>query len=201
MVDFIQMNCPSCGGQLQAQRDMQKMFCMHCGTELMLKQDDAGSLIPIKAREIQASTKLKEIHYSMATMDLLKSRIAELEEQVKQIRCIFLEYYQTIYTSAWNRKYFRDYEKENKLPVNMENLYANYFDTWDDYIERNIPGYTTPSELIEFSHFIARPKYKQDKYIETILMILEPLPPLAEELKSKKAQLNAILEQTIEQGG
>ncbi|MHB8806286.1 MAG: hypothetical protein ACYC59_01735 [Anaerolineaceae bacterium] len=201
MVDFIQMNCPSCGGQLQAQRDMQKMFCMHCGTELMLKQDDAGSLIPIKAREIQASTKLKEIHYSMATMDLLKSRIAELEEQVKQIRRTFLEYYQTIYTSAWNRKYFSDYEKEKKLPVNMENLYANYFDTWNDYIECNIPGYTTPSELIEFSHFIVRPKYKQDKYIETILAILEPLAPLAEELKNKKAQLNAMLEQAIEHGG
>ncbi len=201
MSNFIEMNCPSCGGQLQAQRDMQKMFCMHCGTELMLKQDDAGSLIPIKAREIQASTKLKEIHYSMATMDLLKSRIAELEAQVKQIRRTFLEFYQTIYTSAWNKKYFKDYEKENKLPVNIENLYANYFDTWLDYIERNIPGYTTPAELIEFSHFIVRPKYKQDKYIETILTILEPLAPLAEELKNKKAQLNAMLEQAIEHGG
>lgn len=201
MSDFIEMNCPSCGGQLQAQKDMQKMFCMHCGTELMLKQDDAGSLIPIKAREIQASTKLKEIHYSMATMDLLKSRIAELEEQVKQIRRTFLEYYQTIYTSAWNRKYFSDYEKEKKLPVNMENLYANYFDTWNDYIECNIPGYTTPSELVAFSHFIVRPKYKQDKYIETILAILEPLAPLDEELKNKKAQLNAMLEQAIEHGG
>jgi len=201
MADFIQMNCPSCGGQLQAQRDIQKMFCMHCGTELMLKQDDAGSLIPIKAREIQASAKLKEIHYSIASMDLLKSRIADLEAQVKQIRCNFFEFYQTIYTSQWNRKYFRDYEKENKLPVNIENLYANNFDIWNEYIERNIPGYTTPDELIAFSHFIVRPKYKQDKYIQTLVTILEPLAPLAEELKSKKAQLNAILEQTIEQGG
>ena len=201
MSNFIEMNCPSCGGQLQAQRDMQKMFCMHCGTELMLKQDDAGSLIPIKAREIQASTKLKEIHYSMATMDLLKSRITELEAQVKQIRRTFFEFYQTIYTSAWNKKYFRDYEKENKLPVNIENLYANNFDIWNEYIERNIPGYTTPDDLIAFSNFIVRPKYKQDKYIQTLVTILEPLAPLAEELKKKKAQLNTMLEQAIEHGG
>ena len=202
MSNFIEMNCPSCGGQLQAQRDMQKMFCMHCGTELMLKQDDAGSLIPIKAREIQASTKLKEIHYSMATMDLLKSRIAELETQIRQIRDTFLEYYQVIYQSSIYKKYFRDYEKENKIPVSIDSLYSSNYETWHNYIvQRNIPGYTTPSELVAFSHFIVRPKYRRNKNIETILTILEPVGPMAEELKNKKAQLNAMLEQAIEHGG
>jgi len=85
--------------------------------------------------------------------------------------------------------------------LNIENLYANNFDIWYEYIERNIPGYTTPDELIAFSHFIVRPKYKQDKYIETLVTILKPLPQLAEELKNKKAQLNAMLEQAIEHGG
>ena len=33
-----------------------------------------------------------------------------------------------------------------------------------------------------------------------ILKILEPLPPLAQELKNKKEQLNTMLEQTIEHG-
>jgi len=186
MVDFIQMNCPSCGGQLQAQSDMQKMFCMHCGTELLLKHTDEGSLIPIKAREIQASTKLKEIRYSITAMELLKSQVSDLEEQIKQIRRTFLEYYPTIYTTAWNKKYFRDYENEKKSPTRLDYLFVNNSEKWNEYIERNIPGYTTPSELIEFSHFIVRPKYKQDKYIVTILAILEPLPPLAEELKNKR---------------
>jgi len=201
MADFIQMNCPSCGGQLQAQRDMQKMFCMHCGTELMLKHDDAGSLIPVKAREIQASAKLKEIHYSMATMDLLKSRIAELEVQIRQIRDSFLEYYQVIFEKTMYKKYFKDYEKENKIPVNIDSLYSSNYGNWHNFIQRNIPGYTTPSDLVAFSHFIVRPEYRRDKHIETILAILEPLAPLAEDLKNKKAQLNAMLEQAIEHGG
>jgi len=136
MADFIQMNCPSCGGQLQAQRDMQKMFCMHCGTELMLKHDDAGSLIPVKAREIQASAKLKEIHYSMATMDLLKSRIAELEVQIRQIRDSFLEYYQVIFEKTMYKKYFKDYEKENKIPVNIDSLYSSNYGNWHNFIQR-----------------------------------------------------------------
>jgi len=202
MVDFIQMKCPSCGGQLQAQRDTQKMFCMHCGTELMLRQDDAGSLIPIQAREIRASAKLKEIHYSMATMDLLKSQINELEAQVKQIRYAFLDYLPFAYRNSMKFiKSHRDYEKENNVPFSLNVLLGKYGDDWRSYIQNNdIPGYSTPDEMIAFSHFIVRPKYKQDKYMAAILKILEPLPPLAEELKNKKAQLNTMLEQTIEHG-
>ena len=203
MADFIQMNCPSCGGRLQAQPDMQKLFCMHCGTELMLRQNDAGSLIPIKAREIQASAKLKEIHYSMATMDLLRSQITELEEQVKQIRFAFLDYLPFAYRSSMKFiKSHRDYEKENNVPFSLNVLLGKYGDIWRSYIQNNnITGYSTPDEMIAFSHFIVRPKYKQDKYMATILKILEPLPPLAQELKNKKEQLNTMLKQTIEHDG
>ncbi len=51
---------------------------------------------------------------------------------------------------------------------------------------------------MEFSQFLQRPQYKKDKYVTTLLAILEPLPPLAEQLKQKKAQLNRMLEQAID---
>jgi DNA-directed RNA polymerase subunit RPC12/RpoP len=200
MSDFISMTCPSCGGHIQIENNLQKFFCNHCGTELLLKQDAEGILTPIKARDLQASAKLKEIQFSMTAMELLKSQIAELENQIKNIRATFLEYYPKVYSGAWNSRYFIDYEKEKKLPIKLKLEYVPNCQNWNTYIEKNIPGYTTAEELIEFSQFMQRPQYRKDKYVTTMLAILEPLPPLAEQLKQKKAQLNRMLEQAIDQG-
>jgi len=204
MSEFIAMNCPSCGGQLSIQSDLQKFFCNHCGTELLLKQDHDGILTPIKARDLQASAKLKEIQFSVTAMELLKSRIAEVEKEIRKIRRTFLEYYPTVYASSysWNGpKYFTDYEKEKNLPNPLGWLLGNCpGGDWKDYIEKEeIPGYSSAEELIEFAQFVQRPVYKRDKYVTTILTILEPLPSLAEQLKQKKQQLDAMLEQAINQ--
>jgi DNA-directed RNA polymerase subunit RPC12/RpoP len=199
MSEFLAMNCPSCGGQLSIQSDLQKFFCNHCGTELLLKQDHDGILTPIKARDLQASAKLKEIQFSVTAMELLKSQIAEIEGEIKKVRRTFLEYYPTIYSGALNKKYFSDYEKEKNLPVQLSRLCASYWDNWMNYIEKEIPGYSSAEELIEFSQFIQRPKYRRDKYIITLISILEPLPPLAEKLHQKKTQLERMLDQAIDQ--
>ncbi len=197
MSEFLAMNCPSCGGQLSVQRDLQKFFCNHCGTELLLKQDHDGILTPIKARDLQASAKLKEIQFSVTAMELLKSQIAEIESEIRKVRRTFLEYYPTIYSGALNRRYFSDYEKEKNLPVQLSKLCVSYWDNWMNYIEKEIPGYSSAEELIEFAQFVQRPKYRRDKYIITLISILEPLPPLAEKLSLKKAQLEHMLDQAI----
>jgi len=199
MSEFLAMNCPSCGGQLSIQRDLQKFFCNHCGTELLLKQDHDGILTPIKARDLQASAKLKEIQFSVTAMELLKSQIAEIESEIRKVRRTFLEYYPTIYSGALNRRYFSDYEKEKNLPVQLSKLCVSYWDNWMNYIEKEIPGYSSAEELIEFAQFVQRPKYRRDKYIITLISILEPLPPLAEKLYQKKALLERMLDQAIDQ--
>jgi len=193
------MTCPSCGGHIQIESSLQKFFCNHCGTKLLLKQDSEGMLTPIRARDLQASAKLKEIQFSITALELLKTQITEVEDQIKIIRTTFLEYFQTIYMGALFYRYFSDYEKEKKLPVSLKNAFATNNLNWGTYIQRNIPGYTTAEELMEFSQFLQRPQYKKDKYVTTLLAILEPLPPLAERLKQKKAQLNYMLEQAIDQ--
>jgi len=207
MSDFIQMSCPSCGGHIQVQKDMQKFFCVHCGNELILKQDNEGILTPIKARDLQASAKLKEINLSLTAMDLLKSQIMELENQVKQIRKTFLEHSPKSKSSFLGyefSKHFSDYEKEKKLPYKIKDVFyenTHYdFEKWKEFIKNGyIPGYNTAEELIDFYQFLAQPQYSKDKFAITMMNILEPLRPLSEELKLKKARLNKMLEKAIEQ--
>lgn len=111
MSDFIALTCSSCGGQLNIQNNLQKCFCAHCGAELLLKQDDHGMLVPIQARDLQASAKLKEIQFSVTAMELLKSQVVELEEQFNQIRNNFL----TNVIAIRSARCFKDYEKENHI--------------------------------------------------------------------------------------
>lgn len=35
MDDFIALRCPSCGGDLQVAKNLEKIFCNHCGTQLL----------------------------------------------------------------------------------------------------------------------------------------------------------------------
>lgn len=193
MVDFIQMNCPSCGGQLHAQRDMQKMFCMHCGTELLLKHDDAGSLIPVKAREIQASAKLMEMQFSVAAMDLVRSQIAELETKFNKIRNYFL----TNILPIRGERCFKDYEKENQIFPSLADFATVNWDHWFDP-EWDIPGYTTMEDFLNLYRFLQQPQYQKKKYLLPILKSFESLPSIAEELQVKKAQLNRMLDQAID---
>lgn len=199
MAEFINMTCPSCGGQLQVRKDMQKYFCMYCGSELVLKQDSEGVFSTMQARDLQASAKLKEIQFSVTAMELLKSQVEEVEGKIKAIRTTLLEYYNTIYTGALNYRYFSDYEKEKRLPVSLRNTFASNYDNWPTYLQRNIPGYTSAEELMEFYQFVQQPRYKRDKYLTTVISILEPLPPLVEQWRQKKGQLNRMLEQAINQ--
>ncbi len=198
MSEFVAMTCPNCGGELQVKKDLQKYFCMYCGTELVLKQDSQGMFSTIRARDLQASAKLKEIQFSMATIELVKSQIVDIEKEIKRIRQTFLDYYPKIYKGALYTKFFSDYQKANKIPIKISDVYVENMDKWSSFIEGNIPGYTTANELLRFMQVLQSPKYKKDKYVTMMLAILEPLPSLAEQLDRKKAQLNNMLEQAIE---
>jgi hypothetical protein len=191
--DFVNLNCPACGGQLQVQKDMQKYFCMHCGTELLLKQDDAGIFSTIQARDLQASAKLKEMQFSVTAMDLLKSQIAELEGQFTIIRNNFL----TNIVSYRGERCFREYEKEYHISPGLSQFYTYYRGDMFFKPDRYIMGYTSIDDFLALARFLQRPAYQKKKYLVPILITFEPLPAIAEELKAKKAQLNQMLEQAI----
>lgn len=202
MNEFINMTCPSCGGQLQAQKNMQKIFCMHCGTELLLKQDNEGVLITIKARDLQASAKLKEMQLSASVLEMLKTQIYELEVQVKQIRNYLLIFCNP---GSYN-KYYSKFEKEQNLAVHLQDYFNrviydknyNKGPDWEIYlIDHTFPGFTSEEELLKFLQFLEQPEYKNKKDAKQMISILEPLPAIAEDLKVKKAQLKNMLEQAI----
>lgn len=192
MGEFIALTCPSCGGQLQIQNNLQKCFCAHCGTELLLKQDDHGMLIPIQARDLQASAKLKEIQFSVTATELLKSQIVVLEEQFNQIRNNFMANIITIRGA----RCFKDYEKENHISPGINRFCVLNWDHWFDP-QWNIMGYTTIDDFITLSQFLQLPQYQKEKYLLPILKSFEALPAIAEEMKAKKAQLKNMLEQAI----
>ncbi len=205
MSDFIEMTCPSCGGQLQAQKNMQKIYCIHCGTELLLKQDNDGILITIKARDLQASAKLKEMQFSSSALELLKTQIAELESQVKSIRNSLLEFC----SPFDHNKFYKKYEKERNLPVSLNN-YARGIefqyrgrkgsepDEWrKHFLDSEIPGYTKADDLMKLMEFLQKPEFENDKKVIRMLAILEPLTNIVDDLKLKKEQLKNLLEQAV----
>lgn len=192
MSDLIALNCPSCGGQLHIQNNLQKCFCAHCGVELLLNHNDQGMLIPVQARDLQASAKLKEMQFSLAAMDLLKAEIAELEAKFTAIRNNFL----TNIIAIRGAKCFKEYEKENQIIPGINRFCTLNWDHWFDP-QWNIPGYTSVDDFLALYRFLQQPKYQREKYLLPFLISFEPLPGLAEELKAKKMQLTTIRDQAI----
>ncbi|HOJ00824.1 MAG TPA: hypothetical protein PLL88_04340 [Anaerolineaceae bacterium] len=193
MNDFIALTCPSCGGQLQVQNNLQKCHCTHCGTQLLLKQDDSGMLIPLQARDLQASAKLKEMQFSEKAMDLLKGQIAELEDRFAKIRNAFL----TDVIALRTARCFKDYEKENFITPGINKFCVLNWDNWFNPAW-DIMGYTSVDDFLTLYAFMQQPKYQKDKVLLPLQKLFEPLPTLAGELKAKKARLNAMLEQAVQ---
>ncbi len=179
------MSCPACGGQLQVQKEMQKYFCIHCGTELLLKQDDAGVFSAIQVRNLQ-------MQFSIAAINLLKSQIAELEGQFTIIRNNFL----TNIVSIRGERCFKEYEKEYHISPGLSRFCTLNWDNWFNP-DWNIMGYTSIDDFLALARFLQRPAYQKKKYLVPILSSFEPLLAIAEDLKAKKAQLKQILDQTI----
>ncbi len=42
MGDFIQMNCPTCGGKLEIQKNAKSAVCQYCGNEHLIKPTEGG---------------------------------------------------------------------------------------------------------------------------------------------------------------
>jgi hypothetical protein len=92
MDNFIALRCPSCGGGIQTEKNLEKIFCTHCGTQLILGQAADGLLVPLKARNLTASTALKDARTAQMLITYFKDQIADLEAETAQLRKTFLQY-------------------------------------------------------------------------------------------------------------
>lgn len=92
MNDFIALRCPSCGGSIQVEKNLEKIFCTHCGTQLILGQAADGLLVPLKARNLNASIALKDAKTAQMLVSYFKKQVATLESEAAQLRITFLQY-------------------------------------------------------------------------------------------------------------
>ena len=126
-------------------------------------------------------------------MDLVRSQIVELETKFKKIRNWFL----TNILPIRGVRCFRDYEKENQIYPSLADFATANWNNWFNP-EWDILGYTTMEDFLNLYRFLQRPQYQKNKYLLPILKSFEPLPSIAEELQVKKAQLDRMLEQAID---
>ncbi|PKO02222.1 MAG: hypothetical protein CVU43_08890 [Chloroflexi bacterium HGW-Chloroflexi-5] len=48
MNDFILMTCPTCGGKIKIQQDVNQLVCIQCGNEFIVRRDENSiGLVPI----------------------------------------------------------------------------------------------------------------------------------------------------------
>lgn len=52
MIKTYSLICPNCGATLEASSDREQMFCEHCGTKILLK-DDSVKTINLKSDTIE----------------------------------------------------------------------------------------------------------------------------------------------------
>lgn len=212
MNDFIALRCPSCGGNIQTEKNLEKIFCNHCGTQLLLKQGADGLLIPMMARELIASAKLKESQTAMMVADLLKSQIKELEEKAAQIRKAFFEFcYPNVFfykNMPHLRKTLEAYQMSLGLArgsfagaisacivVDLPGLFNGREFTMDyeKLLARNTPGFNTADDLLNIYQYISQAK-NFEKGANQLALILQPITQIVPELQKKKQELKKALD-------
>ncbi len=209
MDDFIVLRCPSCGGQIQLEKGLEKIFCTHCGTELLLRQGADGLLAPIKARELTASARLKETQASQLVLEILNNRIKELEERANKIRHDLLQCCRDNQVDFWGRD-----SKELKLVNQYTQLVTGHpqltrdilalavsqdpkTGAWIyhlDVVERmNLPGLNEPEELSRLYQYIVELK-DNSKEANQFMLILQPIVQISAELSAKRQELNKVMD-------
>jgi ribosomal protein S27E len=211
MEDFIVLRCPSCGGQIQVGKNLEKIFCINCGTQLILRQGADGLLTPMMARDLTASAKLKEAQAAMMVAEIIKTQIKELEQKACGLRKAFFVFCfdHVFYYHDMNRlrKTLESYQKSIGLDANtLKNViweYANinwrmFYKTVptlniETLITKNTPGCNTAEDIMRIYQFITQPKY-YEKEASKLALILQPITQIAPELQKKKQALQKALD-------
>jgi DNA-directed RNA polymerase subunit RPC12/RpoP len=211
MDNFIAMVCPSCGGKIEVEKDLEKMFCSHCGTQLLLRQGADGLLMPMKARDLNASAQLKETQSTLMVSDVLKTRIRELEEQVAGIRkAFFMDYMQRqksgrakparqlIDAYAKSIGFTGKYPRKGPLGGDPATGHTKFGDTafWNAMLVVNTPGFNTAGDMFRFHQFITRPE-NDDRDARQVAQTISAIVQVWPELKEKTEKLKKAMDNIV----
>jgi len=197
------------------EKNLEKIFCTHCGTQLLVKQGADGLLTPMMARDLTASAKLKETQAAMMVADLLKTQIKELEEKASSLRKAFFEFcYSHVFYYQYMprlRKTLEAYQKSlglapgsfkdaisscvYRILINDPGLYPKieYPLDYDKLLAKNTPGCNTADDFLRIYQFITQPAY-YEKEAYQLALILQPITQIAPELQKKKQELQKALD-------
>jgi len=212
MDEFAALVCPSCGGQVQVEKNLEKIFCTHCGTQLVMKKGADGLLVPFVARDLDASARLKETETALIMMETLKGQVRELEEQVHAVRVAFW----TQVMQGGVKKNFAGHVYSETDAIRRVNQYTRQLAgisaiefrrvqlANDDLLapeklaRSSIIALTTPDELIAFYQHLVQPQgYDQTAY--RLAAALHPLNALAPDLREKKEKLKQVAGELFEE--
>lgn len=212
---FIALRCPSCGGSIQIEKDLEKVFCTHCGTQLILGQAADGLLVPLKARELTASAALKDARTAQMLIAYFKEQIAGLEAEATQLRITFLQY---CVDHLWGdgATGFGGESKTNKL-INLytqsvtgkpqltrklltktgwaEKEGAHGFYGWhmDKVFALNIPALNTVEDLFRLYQFITQKQY-YDQIAYELARAIHSITRIFPELQENRRKLKQVMD-------
>ena len=212
MDDIIALRCPACGGQIQVEKNLEKMYCLHCGTQLLLKQGADGLLVPLLARDLNASARMQETETSLLTMQTLKEQIKDLEGQIRALRVAF---WTLVMQGGVKKKYVGHTYKETDA-IRRVNQYTQQIVgipaivigrvqlSNDDLLDpekladSSSIGLTTAGELLAFYQYLIQPQgYDQTAY--QMATALYPITSLAPTLLSKRQRYAQIAGELYEE--
>ena len=192
MDDIIALVCPSCGGKIQVEKDLEKMFCMHCGTQLLLRQGADGLLTPMMARDLNASAQLKETQNKLMVIEALKTQIKEMEAQAEATHQKFIEYVdQEIRNSAYFKTKTIKLLDQYAQQVTGKKIYPSGV----VYIDYKRSRLSTREDLVTLYQFITQPqRYDQTAYdlAQVLFPLIQVLPELQEKKQKLKKAMNEI---------
>lgn len=215
MDEFIALRCPSCGGSIQVEKNLEKLFCTHCGTQIILGQAADGLLIPLKARELTASAALKDARTAQMLIDYFKERTSELESDASQLRIAFLQY---CVDHLWGdgATGFSGESKTNKL-INLytqsvtgqpqmtrklllktgwyekEGARGAYGWHMDKIYALDVPALNTAEDLYKLYGFITQKQY-YDKIAYELARAIFPITRIFPELQSTRQKLKQVMD-------
>jgi hypothetical protein len=212
MDDIIALRCPSCGGEIRVETNLEKMFCIHCGTQLLLKQGSDGLLVPFMARDLNASVRMQETEATLLMMETLKDQVKELEWQVHAVRVAFWTqvmqggakktYAGHIYSETDAIRRVNQYTRQltgilaiefHRVQLANDDLLAP-----EKLARSSIISLTTPDELLAFYQYIIQPQ-GHDQTAYRLAAALLPITTLAPDLKAKKQKMKQVADELFVQ--
>ncbi len=66
---FQKLSCPNCGAKLDAEDNLDELFCNYCGYKIVL-DDDARRTAKIRMKEIEAAQRMKDIEADVSRLGI-----------------------------------------------------------------------------------------------------------------------------------